>query len=149
MSATTRVLQPEDRQQWEELYKGYAEFYGMPMSQETLDQVWKWIFSDDQQFYCLVACNAENQLIGLMHYRAMQSPLRGGWVGFLDDLFVSPDARGSGAVDALFLALEQSAAEHGWHFVRWITAEDNYRGQAVYDKVADRTRWVTYQMSAG
>jgi len=28
--------------------------------------------------------------------------------------------------------------------VRWITADDNYRAQALYDKVATRTHWVTY-----
>ncbi|MBN3563306.1 GNAT family N-acetyltransferase [Aliamphritea spongicola] len=149
MTITTRMLQPEDRQQWEQLYRGYAEFYGMSMAHETLDQVWQWIFGEEQQFFCLVAVNAEQTLTGLMHYRAMQSPLRGGWVGFLDDLFVTPDARGNGSVDALFRALEQSAADHGWPFVRWITAEDNYRGQAAYDKIADRTRWVTYQMQTG
>lgn len=149
MTITTRMLQPEDRQQWEQLYKGYAAFYGVPMTPETLDQVWQWIFSEEQPFFCLVAVNTEQQLTGLMHYRAMQSPLRGRWVGFLDDLFVSPEARGCGSVDALFKALEQSATDKGWPFVRWITAENNYRGQAAYDKIADRTRWVTYQMPAG
>jgi hypothetical protein len=30
--------------------------------------------------------------------------------------------------------------------VRWITAEDNYRGRGVYDKLATRTPWVTYDI---
>jgi hypothetical protein len=30
--------------------------------------------------------------------------------------------------------------------MRWITAENNYRGRGVYDKLSDKTQWVTYQM---
>ena len=28
----------------------------------------------------------------------------------------------------------------------WITADNNYRGRAVYDKLATRTDWLTYEM---
>jgi hypothetical protein len=30
--------------------------------------------------------------------------------------------------------------------LRWITADTNETAQALYDKVATRTRWVTYEM---
>ena len=36
--------------------------------------------------------------------------------------------------------------ERGWTVIRWITAEDNYRGRAVYDRVAEKTRWLTYEI---
>ncbi len=81
-----------------------------------------------------------------MHYRAMPSPLRGKLVGFLDDLFIKPEFRGNGIVDALYEALNRSAVDKGWPFMRWITAENNYRGRGVYDKLSDKTQWVTYQM---
>jgi len=77
----------------------------------------------------------------------MPSPLRGKTVGFLDDLFVDPAARGNGVVDALFEALNREADARGWPFVRWITADDNYRGRSVYDKLAKKTQWNTYQMT--
>ena len=56
--------------------------------------------------------------------------------GYLDDLFVDPDARGSGAVDALFAEINRLALERNWAVVRWTTADDNYRARAVYDKRA-------------
>ena len=31
--------------------------------------------------------------------------------------------------------------------VRWITADDNYRGRAKYDQHASRTMWITYDMA--
>jgi ribosomal protein S18 acetylase RimI-like enzyme len=67
-------------------------------------------------------------------------------VGFLDDLFIKPEYRGKGIVDALYEALNSSAADKDWPFIRWITAENNYRGRGVYDKLSDKTQWVTYQM---
>ena len=50
-------------------------------------------------------------------------------------------------MDELFKKLSKESAKNGWPFVRWITAEDNYRGRGVYDRTAEKTKWVTYQMS--
>lgn len=146
MSISVAALTFEDRPQWEALYQGYADFYQVPMTPEILETVWQWIFGENNAFYCLVATDETNNLVGLMHYRAMPSPLRGKSVGFLDDLFVLPSSRGSGAVDKLFDELEASAKQQGWPLVRWITAENNYRGRAVYDKLSTKTPWQTYQM---
>jgi len=139
-----RTLNESDRAEWEVLYKGYALFYKVPMDSAILDTVWSWIFSDEA-FYCAVAENAEGKLVGLAHYRAMPSPLRGKHVGFLDDLSVSPDCRGQGAVQALFDFLDAQCKNNNWPLMRWITADDNYRGRRVYDQLATRTAWVTYQ----
>ena len=136
----------QDRPEWEALYYAYAEFYKVPMDQDILDTVWLWIFDQDNAFYALVAKDDTGCCLGLMHFRAMPSPLRGKLVGFLDDLFIKPECRGKGVVDALYQALNNDAADKGWPFIRWITAENNYRGRSVYDKLSDKTQWVTYQM---
>jgi len=138
--------QQDDRLRWEELYRGYAAFYQVPMDQEILDTVWGWIHDDKNAFYALLAKDGEGCAQGLMHYREMPSPLRGKRVGFLDDLFVDPATRGSGVVDALFAELQQQCLQHGWPLIRWITADNNYRGRAVYDRLANKTHWVTYQL---
>ena len=40
------------------------------------------------------------------------------------------------------------AAAEDWPVVRWITAADNDRARAAYERVATRTSWVTYQLDA-
>lgn len=147
MILSIQAPQAADREQWQRLYYGYAEFYKVPMNQEILDSVWSWIHDSEQAFYCLVAKNAEGKAVGLMHYRAMPSPLRGKKIGFLDDLFVTPSARGQGIVEQLFEQLNSEAQSQGWPMVRWITADNNYRGRTVYDKLAEKTQWNTYQMN--
>jgi ribosomal protein S18 acetylase RimI-like enzyme len=146
MKITVSRLNPDDRKQWESLYQGYADFYKMPINTAILDTVWSWIFDDKNPFFGLIAKDQGGEALGLAHCRDMPSPLRGAIVGFLDDLYVRPEYRGTGCVQALYRALNELGKDRGWPFVRWITADNNYRGRASYDKIASRTHWLTYQM---
>ena len=130
------------------LYKGYAEFYKMPMNDDILDKVWSWISDEEIKFYAIGIKSSEGELIGFMHFREMPSPLRGSLVGFLDDLYIHPDFRGSGAVQLLFKELKSIAKENNWPYVRWITASDNHRARKVYDKLSGVIDFVTYQMQS-
>jgi GNAT superfamily N-acetyltransferase len=93
-----------------------------------------------------VTIASEFAVIGLAHFRAMLRPLTGSTVGFLDDLFVDPDFRGGRVADQLITALAELARQRGWTLIRWLTADDNYRARGVYDRLAKRTMWITYQM---
>ena len=67
---------------------------------------------------------------------------------YLDDLYVDESARGSGIGRALIEYVHARAAEIGQGGVSWITADDNAPAQQVYDQLAKRTSWVTYEMDA-
>ncbi len=138
-----------DKEQWQLLYCEYADFYQMSMNEGILESVWSWIFDKNNKFYAIGVKSTDDILIGFMHYRDMPSPLRGTIVGFLDDLYVHPDYRGSGAVQALFRELKEISKQKGWPYVRWITATDNHRARNVYDKIANTIDFVTYQMPIG
>ena len=148
MTLTVTNLCEQDRTQWQDMYHGYAEFYRVPMNDEILETVWSWIHDGSNPFCGLIAKDEAGDALGFMHCREMASPLRGAHVGFLDDLFVRPEARGLGVVEALYESLGDLARERGWPFVRWITAQDNHRARAVYDRLSSKTNWVTYQMEA-
>ena len=145
MSLTIRPPRPEDRAQWDRLYEGYAVFYKVDQTPEMRDRVWGWLMDPEHSSNGFVA-DRDGELIGLTHYRPYVSCLKACTNCFLDDLFVDPDARGSGAAQALIAAVGEVARERGWQVVRWITADDNYRGRGVYDRLATRTMWVTYDM---
>jgi GNAT superfamily N-acetyltransferase len=64
-----------------------------------------------------------------------------------DDRFTHPDLRGTGAGTALIQRLQQIAKERGASVVRWITANDNFVAQQIYERLAQRTMWVTYDLA--
>lgn len=136
----------QDKQSWEILFSEYADFYGMPMTRKTLTTVWVWLFDEDTPCFGLIAKNEVGSSVGFMHYRAELSPLRGESIGYLDDLYVVRSSRGQGVVEQLYERLTIEATINGWAVVRWKTAENNYRGRSVYDKLADKTHWVTYEI---
>ncbi len=146
MPVTTRPLIPQDRPEWEVLYAGYAAFYKVTQTAEMRAIVWGWLMDAGHSTSGLAALDDAGKLIGITHFRPYARPLAAAIGGFLDDLFVSSAARGTGAADALINAVADHGRAHGWTVIRWITADDNYRARAVYDKIAERTKWVTYDI---
>lgn len=146
MTITIRPLAPADRPDWDVLYQGYADHYQVAQTPSMRDTVFGWLMDETHECSGLVAQNDVGRIVGLTHYRPFASPLRAITNCFLDDLFVAPDARGTGAAEALIEGVTDVARANGWGVVRWITADDNYRGRGVYDKLATRTMWVTYDL---
>ena len=130
---------------WRALYDGYATFYERILTDEIAETVWSWITDPNHELDALIIV-AKGRPIGLAHYRRMPSPLRGGDIGFLDDLFIAPEARGDRIGERIFERLREIASERGWTLVRWVTADDNYRARSLYDRVATKTTWNMYEM---
>ena len=90
---SVREIQLKDKEQWQELYKGYANFYKVEMNNQILETVWSWLHDKNHELNGIVYEIDEN-IVALAHYRRMPRPLKGKDVGFLDDLFVEPIHRG-------------------------------------------------------
>ncbi|MGO3712984.1 GNAT family N-acetyltransferase [Alcaligenes aquatilis] len=142
-----RDLQPQDRAAWERLYRHYADFYKEPMNENILARTWSWLLDVQHPLQGKVVATANGALLGLAHYRPFPEPLLGKDAGFLDDLFVSPEQRGSGLGRRLIGAVAQAGKEQGWPFLRWITAADNTQARSLYDGLAQATAWVTYDLN--
>ena len=94
----------EHRQDWEKLYAGYAAFYQVVQTPEMRATVWGWILDPSHEVEGLIAVDPSGRAVGLAHFRPFARPLAASVGGFLDDLFVAPQARGSGAAQALIEA---------------------------------------------
>ena len=140
-----RSVAVADKPAWARLYAGYAAFYKVDQTEAMRETVWGWLMDPGHTTEGLVA-EQDGAVIGLAHFRAFARPLSASTGGFLDDLFVDPAARGTGAAEALLQALANEGRNRGWTVIRWITAEDNYRARGLYDRIADRTKWVTYDI---
>jgi GNAT superfamily N-acetyltransferase len=141
-----RAARTQDYDRWRQLYQGYADFYQTEQPDASASRVWSWIHDPTSPVACLLVVDADGEVAGLAHYRPYPRPLSATIGCYLDDLFVDPDRRGGGAVDALIGELRRLAQVNGWSVVRWMTAEDNHRARSAYDRLATRTRWVTYDL---
>ncbi len=134
-----------DRNAWDALYLGYAGHYRVDQTPAMRDVVWGWLMDPGHGTKGFVAVSS-GRPVGLAHFRAFARPLSATTGGYLDDLFVAPDARGTGVAGALIGAVADEGRARGWTVIRWITAADNGRARGVYDRVAQATPWVTYDI---
>ena len=140
-----REIQLKDKVQWEKLYKGYADFYKVEMNDKILQTIWSWLHDKSHDVEGLVY-EVEDKIIGLAHYRKMPSPLRGQYIGFLDDLFVDPKYRGQKIGEKLINQMKEISISRGWNLVRWITRNDNTKAKSLYDRVSEKTTWDVYEL---
>ncbi|MBM4482892.1 GNAT family N-acetyltransferase [Rhodococcus hoagii] len=146
MATTTKIrfLLPADEARWRVLFREYREFYELPESEEVVSRAWGWFMDPRHECKALVA-EVDGEILGFAHHRRFSSPYTGTTGLFLDDLFTDPAARGRGVGRALIGRLTEMAAAEGHALVQWVTAEDNHQAQALYDTLAKRTNWVTYE----
>ena len=144
---TVRRVTADDAVPWARLFAAYRSFYELPDDARAVATTWGWVVGEQHGMTGLVAVGADGTLLGLANLRTFARPSTGTIGLYLDDLFVDPDARRSGAASALLRAAGDLAAQCGATVVRWITAQDNSRARALYDRHATATPWVTYDMA--
>ncbi len=145
MTLSIRAVSPADEADWCRLYAGYREFYREPADPAKVQAAWRMLFDPATRLEGLVAVH-DGVVVGLANWREFPDQLSVSTGIFLDDLFVSPEARGEGAGEQLLEALAQVARDRGIAVVRWITAPDNATARRLYDRVAELAPWVTYDL---
>lgn len=140
-----RAVEPRDEAAWRRLFRDYGVFYETDFDDAQLDHVWRLLLDPAGRVDALVA-EVDGEVVGIAHYRSHPDTFSTGADWYLDDLFTAPEARGAGVGTALIAHLTDLARATGPGTLRWITAADNARAQRVYDRVATRTSWVTYEV---
>jgi GNAT superfamily N-acetyltransferase len=128
------------------LMRGYCDFYKADPSDESLRKMSEVLITQPDEGALFIARD-DQRAIGFATLGWKWSSTRGSKVGYLEDLFVDPDARGGGAADALIEACADACRERGLPVLLWMTATDNKRAQAVYDRVGGVPgTWIEYEL---
>ncbi|MEM6488811.1 MAG: GNAT family N-acetyltransferase [Pseudomonadota bacterium] len=144
-AATVRPLAAADRAEWAALWEGYLTFYGTAVGPEVYDAYFARLLGDDpQDYHGLVAEGTNGRLLGLTHYLFHRHGWRIENVVYLQDLFVAPEARGTGAGRALIEAVYAAADAAGCPSVYWLTQTDNATARRLYDRLATPTDFMKY-----
>ena len=140
-----RNLEQKDKETWEKLYNGYADFYRVPMNTRILDTLWGWIHNKNN-IVNGICFELVGKIVGIAHYRTMPRPIKGQYIGFLDDLFVEQDFRGQKIAQKLISHLKSSSKANNWDGIRWITHSSNENAKKLYDKIANNTGFELYEL---
>ncbi|RED12826.1 GNAT family N-acetyltransferase [Pontivivens insulae] len=145
MTLTIRPLAPEDRDAWSALWRDYLTFYKSSVPQEVYDSSFERMLGDDPRDFSGMIALKEGEAVGLVHYLFH----RHGWkieeVCYLQDLYVSPAARGTGAGRKLIEVVYAAADAHGAPSVYWLTQDGNATARQLYDRIATKSDFIKYQ----
>jgi GNAT superfamily N-acetyltransferase len=133
------------------LMRGYCDFYGASPPDEGLERMaMALVDAPDSEGMLLVARGDGGAPVGFAAVGWKWSSLRAARVAVMEDLFVDPDARGSGAGLALIEACAERARANGAPCMLWMTATDNHRAQSVYERAgAVGETWLEYELELG
>jgi GNAT superfamily N-acetyltransferase len=140
-----RDILETDRAQWEPLWAGYLAFYESTLDPAVTDTTWARFHDPSEPMFALVAENDAGELIGFVHCVLHRGTWAIGDFCYLEDLFVAPSARGSGAGRRLIEAVYARADALGCARVYWLTHETNATARKLYDSVAQNRGFIQYR----
>lgn len=140
-----RQIKLKDREQWEKLYRDYANFSGVKVNKKVMHTVWNWLHDKTHNLKCLVY-ESKREIVAFAIYTSMPRTLSGKNIGFLDDLFVDTNFRGKRIGEKLLKKLKGIAGYKNWDFVRWISKRDNLSANTLYNRIAEKTTWDIYEI---
>jgi GNAT superfamily N-acetyltransferase len=143
-SGVVRPLVAADKPAWLKLWAGYLEFYKASLPTDVKETAFARMTGADKDMFGLVA-EQDGRIVGIAHGILHRSTWAKGQYLYLNDLFVSPDARGSGAGRALIEAVYAHADAIGAERVYWLTHETNATARKLYDSLAVNDGFLEYR----
>jgi ribosomal protein S18 acetylase RimI-like enzyme len=131
--------------------RAYCDFYRVAPSDEELLALARTLLADpDCEGFQLIARDPESRAVGFATVYWSWSTIAAARIATMNDLFVRPDARGTGLAEALIEECRVRSGRHGAVSMSWQTRKDNIRAQRVYERVgATRAEWVDYSLQTG
>ncbi len=145
MAVSVRGLQAGDEAEWRRLWTQYLAYYESGAPAEVFQDTFRRLLSEDPwEFRGLVAEGESGRLVGIAHFLFHRHCWKIENVTYLQDLFVEPATRGSGAGRALIEAVYAAADAAGAPSVYWLTEEFNSTARLLYNRVGRSTPFIKY-----
>jgi GNAT superfamily N-acetyltransferase len=130
------------------LMRGYCEFYNVsPPDGDLLAMSRALIADPEREGVQLIARDDADATVGFATIFWSWSTLGASRIGVMNDLFVTPAARGGGIARALIAACRERCRQRGASTLTWQTAPDNALARALYEGIgARRSEWVEYSL---
>ena len=134
-----------DEAAWAELLTGYAMAYAHTMTPPMASQIFTQLIAPERTEQLMIA-RQDGKPVGFVCYTPVLHLLTGRKVFKLLDMYVAPEARGSGGGKALIKAVIEAAKAENGLLVRWQADSRNLALTRYYDSLANRSDTQTYEV---
>ena len=143
MNLIVRKTRAGDEARWRELFADYTRFYEREPDEAIASYTWSRIHDADSPVEALVA-ERDGRVVGIANYLTHENTSALSPACYLQDLFVDPTFRGTGAGRAMIDWLLEETKQRGWCRLYWATKENNYRARALYDRYTPHSGFLRY-----
>lgn len=140
-----RALRAEDEPAWREMWRAYLAFYESTVPEEVYASTFARLLGDDPRDFNALVAEKDGALVGLAHYLFHRHAWKIEEVCYLQDLYATPETRGTGVGRALIEGVYAAADAHGAGSVYWLTQDGNRTARRLYDRIGALTPFIKYQ----
>jgi GNAT superfamily N-acetyltransferase len=144
MTLTIRPLRQTDEADWRRLWAGYLAFYETTLPETVYATTFARLLDPARPQQNAMVAELGGRLVGLVHYIFHAHNWRPEDVCYLQDLYVDPETRGTGAGRALIEAVYAAADANGTPAVYWLTQDFNTTARQLYDRIAKVSPFIRY-----
>jgi GNAT superfamily N-acetyltransferase len=144
-AVTIRPLTAADNAAWRQLWTAYLDFYETSVSEQVYSTAFARLISGTAHEYQGFVAEVDGEIVGLAHFLFHRFMWSVEDTCYLMDLFTAPHLRGKGVARALINAVHAEAKRNGIPMTYWNTQDNNYKGRMLYDQLATKVPFVTYE----
>ena len=133
-----------DHDQWLPLWQAYLTFYKTELPAEVSQSTWQRFLDPAEPTHLAIAWLGD-RAVGIVQFIYPRSNWSMGNSCYLQDLFVSPDVRGTGAGRLLIEHVYAQARDKHCAKVHWLTQETNATAIQLYERIAERPGFIQFR----
>ncbi|MBK6466897.1 MAG: GNAT family N-acetyltransferase [Rhodobacter sp.] len=145
MTLTIRDAAPGDEAAFLALWQEFCDGYDLTLPEGVTAFTWARLM-DPACPLCARLAVLDGVPVGFALHQHHPSSWVMGDDGYLEDLFVAPEARGQGAGRALIEDLVALGRARGWRRLYWLTEITNTTARRLYDRFCGDDGHIRYRM---
>jgi GNAT superfamily N-acetyltransferase len=137
---TIRLLAPQDAESFDALRCAYGlEMGGHPQPDASFARAVL-----EKPFVLGWGAYEGADMVGFLLGFELPEAVFGTMACALDDMFVTPAARGRLVGKRMIMTAAETGRARGWSHLRWIVPADDRVAVGIYDRIAEKTPWLSY-----
>ena len=133
-----------DHDQWLPLWQAYLTFYKTQLPAEVSESTWERFLDPAEPTNLAIAWQGD-KAVGIVQFVYHRTNWSIGDGCYLQDLFVSPEVRGTGAGRLLIEHVYAQARDKQCSKVHWLTQETNATAIQLYERIAERPGFIQFR----